>query len=102
MPPSYHLFQSISANKELALILLQVRPFSLGLGLEVYNYNSLEKMPTGKDVKKIGYGVVALSLAGLACAVFTNSDRVGRELCRLAVGTGALGASVIVLGSALE
>jgi hypothetical protein len=59
-------------------------------------------MPTGNEVKKVGYAVLALSLAGLACAVFTNSDRVGRELCRLAVGTGALGASVIVLGRALE
>jgi hypothetical protein len=59
-------------------------------------------MPTGKDVKKVGYGVLALSFAGLACAIFTNSDRIGRELCRLSVGTGALAASVIVIGKVLE
>lgn len=59
-------------------------------------------MPTGKQVKKVGYGVLALSLIGLACAIFTKNQRIEREICKLSMGTGALAASILVLGQAFD
>lgn len=59
-------------------------------------------MPSEKQIKKVGYGVLALGLAGLACAILTNNAQVSRDLFRLSMGTGALGASIFVLGKTFE
>jgi hypothetical protein len=72
------------------------------LNFRIELYNIFFGMPSGKEVKKAGYGILALGLVGLACAIFISNDRLSRDLFRLSIGTGALATSVITLGKALE
>lgn len=62
-------------------------------------------MPSRKDIKKVGYGTIALSLAGIACVIYITNGynyKFCNKLCSLSMGTGALGASIVMLGKALE